>query len=311
MNDVSESNRPNAARGRARPGKRMDGAALRALDLTGRERQLRAAMQAMAQVAARFARSARRTLPWLVRAKSRLLPQAVCIINPAEESATSEEGPSFDVILEAEEMPAWASLTIGPSALRYVLEGSLGAKTPGGGELGTELTLAQRAVVARVARSLADDFSAAVREEVGLKFAVASSRARGADEMAEAPGADGLRVDCILDGMAGDPMISIAVSAEALETAARELHDEVPVMSDPRMAEALREVCVEVRVDLGKTVLGLRSVLELKVGQVVRLATAVDDPAVVRIGGIGKFAGRPVVSRGQLAVEIKGRLDGQ
>jgi flagellar motor switch protein FliM len=287
----------------------MDGNALRALDLTGRERQLRAAMQAMAQVAARFARSARRTLPWLVRAKSRLLPQAVSIINPAEDASVPGEGPSFDVLLEAEELPAWASLTIGPMALRYVVEGSLGARTPGGGELGTELTLAQRAVVARVARSLAEDFSAAVRDEVGLKFAVSSLHARAAYDVAERPGADGLRVDCVLDGLVGDPIISIAVSAEALETAAREHHEEVPIAADPRMAEALRDVTVEVRVNLGTAVLGLRSVLELKVGQVVRLATAVDDPAVVNVGGIEKFKGRPVVSRGQLAVEIKGRLD--
>jgi flagellar motor switch protein FliM len=309
MSELSESSRPIAARGRARIGKKTDGVALRALDLTGRERQLRAAMQAMAQVAARFARSARRTLPWLVRAKSRLLPQAVSIINPADEPATSVEGPSFDVILEAEELPAWASLTIGPMALRYVLDGALGARTPGTSELGPELTLAQRAVIARVARSLAEDFSTAVREEVGLKFAVASLNARSTDDVAEPPGADGLRVDCTFESMDGDPTISIAVSAEALETAAREHHEEMPAAADPRMAEALRDVTVEVCVDLGKATLGLRSVLELKVGQVVRLSTAVDDSAVVRIGGIGKFAGRPVVSRGQLAVEIKGRLD--
>jgi flagellar motor switch protein FliM len=309
MSELSESNRPNAARGRPRVGKRAEGVALRALDLTGRERQLRAAMQAMAQVAARFARSARRTLPWLVRAKSRLVPQAVSIINPADEPATSVEGPSFDVILEAEELPAWASLTIGPMALRYVLDGSLGARTPGTGELGPELTLAQRAVIARVARSLAEDFSSAVREEAGLKFGVASLNSRSADDVAEPPGADGLRVDCVFENMDGDPTISIAVSAEALETAAREHHEELPAAADPRMAEALRDVTVEVRVDLGKATLGVRSVLELRVGQVVRLSTAVDDSAVVRIGGIGKFAGRPVVSRGQLAVEIKGRLD--
>jgi flagellar motor switch/type III secretory pathway protein FliN len=157
---------------------------------------------------------------------------------------------------------------------------------------------------------LAEDFSAAVREEVGLKFAIASSHARAADEVAEPPGVDGLRVDCIFEGLPGDPSISISVSAEALETAARELHEDLPVAADPRMAEALRDVSIEVRVELGKATLGLRSVLDLKVGQVVRLSTAVDDPAIVRIGGMGKFAGRPVVSRGQLAVEIKGRLDG-
>lgn len=310
MSESHESNRPMPGRGWPRANKRMDGSSLRSVDLTGRERQLRAAMQAMAQVAARFARAVRRTLPFLVRAKSRLVPQPVSIINPAEDTTTGSEGPSFDVVLEAEELPAWASLTIGSAALKFVLEGSLGAKTPGTGELGNELTLAQRAVVARVARSLAEDFSAAVRDEVGLTFTVASSHARAADEMVEPPGLDGLRVDCLLEQLPDDPVISIAISAEALETAAREQHDDVPVAADPRMAEAMRDVPIEVNVELGKTTMGLRAILELKVGQVVRLDTAVDDPAIVKIGGIVKFAARPVVSRGQLAVEIKGRLDG-
>lgn len=310
MSEQLDSSRPGPGRSRQRGSKRMDGSSLRAVDLTGRERQLRAAMQAMAQVAARFARSARRTLPFLVRAKSRLLPQAVSIINPADEVPAPGDGPSFDVVLEAEELPAWASLTIGPAALKFVLEGSLGAKTPGTSELGNELTLAQRAVVARVARSLAEDFSAAVRDEVGLTFSVASSHARAAEDVPELPGADGLRVDCILDQLPGDPIISISISAEALETAAREQHEEAPIAADPRMAEAMRDVPIEVKVELGKATLGLRSVLALKVGQILRLETAVDDPAIVRIGGLEKFAARPIVSRGQLAVEIKGRLDG-
>lgn len=307
---MSQNDEQNAGRLRARPGKRPDGAALRAIDLTGRERQLRAAMQAMSQVAARFARSARRTLPWMARAKSRLLPQPVSIINPAEESAANDLGPSFDIVLEAEELPAWATISIGAVALRYVLDGSLGAKIPGAGELGSELTLAQRAVVARVARAMTDDFILAVREEVGLKLNLVSARARSAQDPAELPGADGLRVDCLFDGMPDEPTISIAISAEALETAAREHHEDSPVASDPRMEEAMRDVAVEVRVELGKAVLGLRSVLELKPGQILRLSTALDDPAVVLVGGLAKYAGRPVVSRGQLAVEIRGRLDG-
>jgi flagellar motor switch/type III secretory pathway protein FliN len=170
--------------------------------------------------------------------------------------------------------------------------------------------LAQRAVVARVARSLAEDFCAAVRDEVGLTFTVASSHARAADEVIEPPGADGLRVDCLLEQLPDDPIISISISAEALETAAREQSDEAVVAADPRMAEAMREVPVEVTVELGKATMGLREILELKIGQIVRLDTAVDDPAIVRIGGQEKFAARPVVSRGQLAVEIKGRVEG-
>jgi flagellar motor switch protein FliM len=266
-------------------------------------------MQAMSQVAGRFSRSARRTLPWLARAKSRLLPKAVSIINPAEELGDAGNGPAFDILLEAEEAPAWASITIDSLALRYVLDGALGAKMPGAGELGSELTLAQRAVVARVARSMADDFIAAVREEVGLTFVMASARARSAHDSVELPGADGLRVDCVMEGMQDEPAIAIVVSAEALEAAAREHHEEVPVAADPRMEEALRDVTVDVRVELGKVVLGLRSVMELRPGQVIRLLTAADDPATVFVGGIAKYAGRPVVSRGQLAVEIRGRLD--
>lgn len=309
MSYAGDSNHPELNRGKPRNGRRQDAGALRAVDLTGRERQLRAAMQAMSQVASRFARSARRAMPWLARAKSRLVPQSVCIINPADDPMNGERGPSFDVVLEADELPAWASISIGAVALRYVLDGSLGARNPGTAELGPELTLAQRAVVARVARAMADDFIAVVREEVGLNFVLASARARSVQDAVELPGADGLRVDCIFEGMPDEPTISIAVSAEALETAAREHHDETPAVSDPRMEEALRDVSVEVRVELGKAVVGLRSVLELRPGQILRLGTALDDPALVRVGGIAKYAGRPVVSRGQLAVAIRGRLD--
>jgi flagellar motor switch protein FliM len=51
----------------------------------------------------------------------------------------------------------------------------------------------------------------------------------------------------------------------------------------------------------------LRRVLSLQPGQVLRLDTAVDDPVSVRVGGVKKFVGVPVISRGQLAVEVRGR----
>ncbi len=308
MSEARDSLTPGA-RGRSRAMKRGDGALLRPVDLTGRERQLRAAMQAMAQVAARFSRGAKRTLPFLVRHRSRLVPQPVSIINPAEDAPVATDGPSFEVILEAEELPAWASLSMSGVALRLILEGSLGARTPGTGELGPELTLAQRALIGRVARSLAEDFAQSVKEEVGLSFAIVSSHGRSADEPIEPPGPDGLRVDCVFENIPGDALISIAVSAEALESAAREHDDEAPTAADPRMAEALREVPVELVAELGSVRMGIREVLALKVGQIVRLGTAVDDPVIVSLGGISKFAGRPVVSRGQLSVEIRGRLE--
>jgi flagellar motor switch protein FliM len=275
------------------------------VDLTGRERHLRAAMQAMAQVAERFCRAARRTLPFMVRQKAHLVAQPVSILSPTEQH---EEGPCFDVFLEAEEMPAWGMMTLNAPALRLVLEGSLGAQAASGADVGSDLTLAQRALIARVARDIAQRFAEVVRDEVGLTLGVVSAQARGSGEPCDRATPDGLRVDCMFESIAPDASISIIIGAEALELAARDNEEDTEHASDPRMAEALREVPVEVVAELGSIKLSLRNVLGLKVGQVVRLSTAVDDPIVVKVARIPKFAGKPVVSRGQVSVEIRGRL---
>ena len=309
MTDTSDSNREVAPRARGQVGKRGEGVSARSVDLTGRERQLRAALQMMSQIAGRFARAARRTLPFMVRQKTRLVPQGVNIVNPADADSDSTEGPSFEVVLESDEIPAWASLTINTSALRLILEGSLGASTPGSGLLGTELTLAQRALVARVARSLAEDLATVIRDEVGIRLSIVSSHGRSADELSEIPASDGLRVDCLFEDIPEDPKISVAVAIGTLESIAREDEVELPTAGDPKMTEAVKDVPIEVVAELGRLKVGLRNLLAWRVGQVLRLTTAVDDPVMLRIGGVTKFAGRPVISRGQLAIEIRGRAD--
>ncbi len=309
MTETSDSSRPAAPQTRGLVGKRTEIAAARAVDLTGRERQLRAALQMMSQIAGRFARAARRTLPFMVRQRTRLVPQGVNIVNPAEQESNSEDGPCFEVILESDEVPAWASLTINTSALRLILEGSLGASTPGSGLLGTELTLAQRALVARVARSLAEDLANAVRDDAGVKLSIVSSHGRSPDEVSELPQSDGLKVDCIFEDIADDPRISVAVAIGTLESVTREDDEDLPAAGDPRMTEAVKEVPIEVVAELGRLKVGLRNLLAWKTGQVIRLTTAIDDPVELRISGVTKFVGRPVISRGQLAVEIRGRAD--
>ena len=309
MTDVSDSNRTAAPRVRGSAGKRNEVVSARSVDLTGRERQLRAALQTMAQIANRFTRAARRTLPFMVRQRTRLVPQGVNIVSPIEHESKTLEGPSFEVVLEADDMPAWASLTINTSALRLVLEGSLGASTPGSGLLGTELTLAQRALVARVARSLAEDLANVVRDEVGIRLAIVASHGRTSEEVSDLPESDGLRVDCIFENMADDPIITVAVAVGALESISKQEEEELPAAGDPRMTEAVKEVPVEVTAELGRLKVGLRDLLTWRVGQVLRLSTAVDDPIMVRVAGITKFAARPVISRGQLSIEIRGRAD--
>jgi flagellar motor switch protein FliM len=102
-------------------------------------------------------------------------------------------------------------------------------------------------------------------------------------------------------------VVAIVLSAEALEEAARE-HDEAPLQNgDPRVIEGMRDVPVQLVAELGSTTIGLRRVLSLKVGDVLRLPTAIDDAICVRVEGVKKFAAVPVACRGQIAIEIRGR----
>lgn len=280
---------------------------LRRVDLTGRERHLKGAMYAMSHVAQRFARGARKTLPFLVKRRARLVPEPVCIVDLGAERVV-ERGPIFEILLEAEDGPAWACLSLGPEALSVMLEGALGGSEKNASSgIGADLTLAQAALVGKLARRLAQDFADAVKSEVGITLRSTSARSIPAGDERDANFADGLRAECAFEGIAGDARISIAMGAEALESASKDQDDEAEDSSDPRMAEALSEVPVEVVAELGRVRLGLRRVLSLEVGQVLRLATAVDDPVIVRVGGVEKFRGAPVISRGQVSVEIRGR----
>jgi flagellar motor switch protein FliM len=169
--------------------------------------------------------------------------------------------------------------------------------------------LAQRALVARVARSLAEDLASVIRDDVGIRLAIVSSHGRTSDEVSDSPESDGLRVDCLFENMAEDPKITVAVAVCALESISKQAEEELPSAGDPRMTEAVKEVPVEIVAELGRFKVGLRDLLTWRVGQVLRLSTAIDDPIVLRVAGITKFAARPVISRGQLSVEIRGRAD--
>lgn len=278
---------------------------LRPVDLTGRERHLRAAMTAMAAIAGRFARQAKRTLPFLVRQRARIEPEEVSLA-PNLLNHDSADGPRFEVCLEAES-GAWACLGFNAHAIALLLEASLGGGDGATTPLSGDLTLAQSALVGRLGRSLAADLVAAVEVEAALQLRVVSARALRVGERPEQTNLDGLVVECNFAGLEPGPKMTIAMGAEALEAAAREHAEEEAPTADPRIAEALSEVSVEVSAELGRSLLGLREVLKLRVGQVLRLPTAVDDPVQIRVAGLRKFDATPVISRGQVSVQIRAR----
>ncbi len=298
---------PTTQEAKANATPRADGqAGLRSVDLTGREKQLREAMAIMARISTTFARLARRSLPFLVWRKSHLLTQSVAFTK-APGAGSAPEGPALHALYEDEGGNAWACVSLNAVSLALIVEGALGgAESKSGFSFGNELTLAQRALASRMIKALGDDLVRAMCAEVPLPLKLVGVFASPTDSLEQVQRADGLSVDCTVEGVPG-ALITVAVQAAALEAVSRDDEDDEPQAGDPRMVQIVQEVPVEVVAELGRLTMGLRSVLKLQKGQVLRLSTAVDDPVRVEVAGLKKFSGVPVVSRGQLAVEIRGR----
>lgn len=287
-----------------------DHSLIRRLDLTGPERRLGSAVRAFGQISERFAKSARKAMPFLTRQKARLVPSDVTLGAPPGAS-NETSGPGFRAYLESSDAHAWAVVHADMGAIGLVLNGALGG--PSGVDLdfssvfGKELTVAQRALVGRIIGAVADAFAVAIKSVSQLELRTVSLDPVRAGERLDLP-KDAIRVDCTFEGLATTGAIQLYIGAEVLEAAIKGRDSGEPTAGDPRMAKAVAGVSVQVVAELGRLELSLGRVLALKKGETLRLATAVDEPIAVRVAGVTKFKAVPVVSRGQLAVQIKQRV---
>jgi flagellar motor switch protein FliM len=282
---------------------------VRPVDITGNERRLGARTASMQKVAEQFSRGARRSLPFLAKRRCRLVTSQVggAAIATAEPSV----GPFCQITLESTGKPGWAAVRIDTGAIQLIVDGSLGGAAPEEGDETepvpmTHISLAQRALVTRVARALGADLAEAIREETGVAVQVTRAECLRPGEEPALP-KDAVAAECVFDGLPTRAAMWLFASGEVLELALRDRAAAGAATGDPRMAQALSEVPVDVVAELGRVSLGLRRVLSLQPGEVLRLATATDDPIQVRVGGLPKLFGVPVLSRGQVSVQISGR----
>jgi flagellar motor switch protein FliM len=287
-----------------------DHSLIRRLDLTGPERRLGSAVRALGQISERFTKGARKAMPFLTRQKARLVPGDVMLGAPPGASPENQ-GPGFKAYLESSDGHAWAIVCADVGAIGLILNGALGG--PNGSDVdfstvfGKELTVAQRALVGRIIQAVAEDFAAAVKSVAELELRTVSLDPVRAGEHLDLP-KDAIRVDCAFDGLAASGALQLYIGAEVLEAAIKTRDSGEPVAGDPRMIKAVSGVSVQVVAELGRLELSLGRVLALKKGETLRLSTAVDEPIVVRVAGVTKFKAVPVVSRGQLAVQVKQRV---
>jgi flagellar motor switch/type III secretory pathway protein FliN len=205
----------------------------------------------------------------------------------------------------AESSGAWGVMILNGPCLARLLEGSLGnSQVSESASLGDTLTLAQRVLIAKIAEKLAKDLEEAIRKETGLKLVPSPGRAIAGDDEDIEEFADGLFLDLSLEGEGDAASIVVGIRADALNEAVRENEEQDTPKGDPRVADALMDVEVPLVAELGRISLGLRRVIGLEVGQILRLPTLVENPVPLSIAGIPKFQVSPVTSRGQLAVQI-------
>ena len=282
------------------------GPAIQPVDLTGRVSQVRASLALVDAVASRFARLARRSLPFLARYRTSIVAAPAGLVSADRLAETAGEPPTFGVQLQSKVGSGWAQLILDAGSIAVILEGALGG-TPllQSSATAAELSTAQRALVSRVASSRARDVCAALAAEgAGIVQPVGRDRSHRAEQ---ASSGDVIHAVCHVEGLSIPAAVIIAVSPELVASGVRDAQREQPGVQDPRMAQALLEVPIELIGELGRLKMSLRRVLNLEVGDVIRLDTAVDDLVPVRIAGSVKLEGVPVASRGQMAVEIKHR----
>ncbi len=276
------------------------------IDLVQLQRPFDGAVQSMERAGIAFARTAKRTLPFLLRYRAQVTPTQVELVAGDYEPPLSE-GPTFAIYLGA---PGGVRgiLHLNTEAVVLVLEGALGASGSGFEmQLPPTLSGAQRAVLGRVVSNLATDLIAGIRDASGLLLQVQGTEAPVLS--ASARTGELVVCACYVEGLEFQPCFTLVCSASPLEASARSAESRRPQKGDPRMRDALVEVPVDVIAELGRVRIDLRRLLALKVGDVIRLPGSMDEPVVVRVSGEEKFRGIPKISRGQLAIEIVTRHD--
>ncbi|MDD5309452.1 MAG: FliM/FliN family flagellar motor switch protein [Deltaproteobacteria bacterium] len=74
------------------------------------------------------------------------------------------------------------------------------------------------------------------------------------------------------------------------------------------IVDNLKDAAVEVRVELGRCRMRVSELWSLTPGTFVPLGATVGDPVRILVGGVPKLVGEPLVSRGNIAVRVLGRV---
>jgi flagellar motor switch/type III secretory pathway protein FliN len=301
---------------------------VRPLNLTARQQKPNAAIQLLGTLGQVFAADTRRGLPFLSRQRARVWASEVLAYD-APELPPLVAGPSFVVRMKGPG-DIWALFHLDSDAVATLFEGLLGSTpkasegddagenpddseeldggTPATPAFGDDLTIAQRALIRRVALDLAVELARIAHARCKIDLEVATCETLKAGQELSIP-ADGLCVDCVIDDVARPCRLRVWLGAGAVQAAVSEQREAQSAAGAATFHQGLANVPVEVIAELGRVTLPLSQILGLERGAILRLPVASTDPVLVRVGGLPKFHAVPVISRGQVSVQIQTRRE--
>ena len=269
-------------------------------DLCGSLQTDREKCDVLAIAASGFGRSLRRVLSF-VHGFGASIGEAVVEPLPAKDARTAV--PAGAIELGGDN--GFVRLACDPKLVDMCLEGALGGKRLTARER-TTLSVAEKTLISRVL------------SELGAELSVSLKAATGRTPSADKPRADALRgqqkvyvARFPFEGDGIEASLTITVSRDVLDRVDGDAVLAEPVHVNDVMAGVMQDVDVALSAELGRTKVGLSSLLALQVGDVLRLTAATDDPITVRVGGVEKFNAVPVISRGQVSVEVSSRKAGR
>ncbi|NIQ80629.1 MAG: hypothetical protein GTN93_21560, partial [Anaerolineae bacterium] len=219
------------------------------------------------------------------------------------------------IVLSMEPLCGEAFLDISPALALGVVERMAGGKGAMKSEV-RPLTQIEHNVVRGLMNRLIANLAEAWSPAVPIRVAVSRSHT-SADAVAADPAEAMLIASTTWQLGSHDERVNIAVPVNCLEPVLGALDPQGWLKTDATlgqtppglMARLLKSVGISASVQLGHAGIRVQEVLNMGVGDIVRLSTRVDEPVLVTVGGAVRFRGRPGLAGNRVSVQITGRVD--
>ncbi|MBM3279790.1 MAG: flagellar motor switch protein FliM [Candidatus Handelsmanbacteria bacterium] len=210
-----------------------------------------------------------------------------------------------------------AVLSFAPSLLMALIDRALGGSGLGVAEEGRALTKIEVSIVDRLARRVVGNIEAAWKARAPIEITDLVLETSPEFIQAAAPGEGVVVVAVEANANRTTGLVQLCYPLAVLEPLLPKRVSHLPAKTKQtealraRQTEALGKVRLPVVLQLARGTLTLSEVSRLRQGDVVKLDTRKNEPAVVFIGDRPKFLGRPGLRQRQRAVQIVEAIDPQ